>query len=107
MKTKMKRPARRAVASIPDQLRSLIIARGLSPYSVAVAAGVSPSILARFVAGQRGLNLDTYDLIAKALGLRMVETSGRGRAPLQARPVPAPDRTPDDTDGGIVNAPIP
>jgi hypothetical protein len=40
--------------------------------------GLAPSVVTSYMAGQRGLSLDSYGLIAKALGLRMVETSGRG-----------------------------
>jgi hypothetical protein len=68
MKTKMKRPARRAAATVSDQLRSVILNRKLTAYSVAIAAGVAPSVVTRFTSGERGLSLDSYGLIAGALG---------------------------------------
>ena len=63
-----------------DQLRAVILARGLTPYGAAVAAGVAPSIMSRFMSGRRGLALETFDRVTTALGLRLVEVSrGRGR----------------------------
>jgi hypothetical protein len=50
----------------------------LTPYAVATAAGVAPSVLTRFMNGERGLTLDTFDRLA-ALGLRLAETR-RGRS---------------------------
>lgn len=45
---------------------------GLSVYAVAKGSGVSQPILHRFVAGERGLNLDTAGKLCKFLGLMLV-----------------------------------
>jgi DNA-binding phage protein len=89
MKTKARPSAR-----ISDELRTIIRGRGLTPYSVATSAGVAPSVLTRFMSRERGLTLDTFDAIAEALGLRLVETGrGKARAPRPAKPAVPIDRT--------------
>lgn len=47
---------------------------GLSVYAVAKESGVSQPVLHRFVAGERGLNLETADRLCKFLGLGLVRT---------------------------------
>jgi transcriptional regulator with XRE-family HTH domain len=119
MKMKTKRPARRAAAAatISDQLRAVILNRKLTPYSVAVSAGVAPSVVTRFINGERGLTLDTLDRVAGALGLRLIETSGRGirhRQParealaqeqhensMEVDPQPAPNHTSEKVRLGV------
>jgi plasmid maintenance system antidote protein VapI len=75
----MKRRKTPRASAVSEQLRSIISARGLSPYSVSRLADVAPSVLTRFVNGERGLTLDTFDRIALALGLRLAEGSRRGK----------------------------
>ena len=74
---KKRRPAPRR-ESVSDQLRSIIRARNLTPYAVSQAAGVSPSVVSRFVNGERGLTTDSLDAVCSALGLELKETR-RGR----------------------------
>ncbi len=75
---KKRRPSPRPAATVSGQLREIIRARGLTPYAVATAAGVSPSIVTRFDKGDRGLTTPTLDAICSALGLELRETR-RGR----------------------------
>lgn len=71
-------PAR--VAPPSDQLAAMIRASGMTPAALAAASGVAPSILSRFLRGQRGLNSDTIDRLAAALGgIRLETTRARGR----------------------------
>jgi transcriptional regulator with XRE-family HTH domain len=56
---------------ISDQLRAAIKASGLTPYAVAASAGVTPSIVTRFLNGERGLSLESLDAIGVALGLHL------------------------------------
>jgi plasmid maintenance system antidote protein VapI len=63
-------------ASISDTLRDVILERGLSAGSIATEARVTPSSVSRFVARQRGLTTETFDAVAEALGLKLIE--GRG-----------------------------
>lgn len=81
---KTRRPAPAKAAPVSDQLRAIIKAR-ISPYAVATAAGVAPSVLTRFMNGERGLTTDTLDRLAEALGLKLVETR-RGRSAATTRP---------------------
>jgi hypothetical protein len=83
-KTRRRRPDATANAGFASQLRDIISGRRLSAYWVAQTAGVAPSVVSRFLSRERGLTLATFDLIAGALGLKLVE-SGRGRG----RPSPA------------------
>ena len=76
--TKKRRPSAPAPSAISGQLREIISGRGLTAYAVAQSAEVSPSVVSRFLSRERGLTLETFDAIAGALGLRLVET-GRGR----------------------------
>ncbi len=83
-------------AAISGQLREIIAGRNLTAYSLAQAAEVSPSVISRFLSRERGLTLETFDAIAGALGLRLVETGrGRGRPTTARRAVPP--AVPSDT----------
>ena len=77
-------PAR--VPAPSDQLAALLRDCGRSPAAIAAAAEIAPSILSRFLRGERSLSLDTVDRIARALGgLRLVAV---GRRPGRGRPAP-------------------
>lgn len=77
---------------IPDQLRGIIRARGLTAYELARQVETAPSVITRFLNGERGLTLDTFDRIADALNLKLVEgPRPAARTPAPARPAP---RTP-------------
>jgi plasmid maintenance system antidote protein VapI len=52
-------------------LRRIIEAEG-SHYDLAERAGVSRSVISRFVRGERGLTTDTLDRLAAVLRLRVV-----------------------------------
>ncbi len=92
--TKKRRPASRQSATISNQLRAIIRARGLTPYAVSQAADVSPSVVTRFVNGERGLTSDSLDLICEALGLELRETR-RGRSTPGARKAATPEPAAD------------
>lgn len=65
---------------ISDQLRAALADDGRSLYEIAAAADVPRNSLSEFVAGTRqSLALPTVDRVAKALGLRLVQTRRRGR----------------------------
>jgi transcriptional regulator with XRE-family HTH domain len=67
-------PARPA-SPITDELIRIIESRGLSVPEIARRAGIAPSTLTRFLAGQRSLKVDTLDLLAAPLGLRLTGTA--------------------------------
>ena len=60
-------------------LRFSITSSGLTPYALAKLAGVSPGMIARFVAGNRDLRLRTAAKLAAALGMELapVRTGGK------------------------------
>jgi transcriptional regulator with XRE-family HTH domain len=66
-------PMPASVPMISEQLRDVIRRRGLTAYKVAKDAGVSHTIVQRFLDGDRGLKLDSADKIARALRLRLME----------------------------------
>lgn len=74
-----KRRSAEARTTVSGQLREVVRARGLSAFAVAKAADVSPSVVTRFVNGERGMNTATLDRVADALGLELRETR-RGRS---------------------------
>ena len=91
---KKRRAAPRRAASVSNQLRAIIKARGLTPYAVAIAADVAPSVLTRFMRAERSLTLDTFDRVAAALGLELRETR-RGRPAAAKGPEPGHEPDPE------------
>ena len=91
------KPARRPRRRTRDhhclsaQLLEVIRSRGVVPAELARDAAVNPTMIRRFVAGERDVTLGTADRLAEALGLRLVE-GGRGKGKARARAGPAVDR---------------
>lgn len=73
---------RKPTASLSDQIRSVIAARGLTAAAVAAEAKLNPSVVARFLSHARGASSDSLDAMAEVLDLRVVE----GRCGLRANP---------------------
>ena len=66
-------PARHTVSG---QLRDVIESRGLDGLThteLGRISGVDPTVIARFVAGEREIRNGTFDKLATGLGLRLVE----------------------------------
>lgn len=86
----MKKAApRRRAGTFSDSIREAI-GRQPSAAHVARLAGISPSVVLRFLAYQRGLTTDTLDKLADALGLRVVETRRTRTASRTATTTEAP-----------------
>ncbi len=69
--------------SLSAQLRAIIESRGLTAYALGQHSGVDPTVIGRFLAGERDIRLETADKLAASLGLRLVELAkpkGRGRS---------------------------
>lgn len=64
---KKKPPA--APPTVSETIRAVIVSRGLTAYAVASLAGVDTSVVARFLAGERGLSMKTLDRVCSALEL--------------------------------------
>lgn len=74
---KSRRPGRSS--TVTGQLRSIIKSRRLTAYAVATDAGLAPSVVSRFLTGERTLSGDSLDAVCSALGLELKETR-RGRS---------------------------
>jgi len=80
-----KRPAPEGPRTLSHQLRALIrsvVARDeVTACEVARRADVDPKVLARFMAGTRGLTMATADRLAGAVGLKLVEGARQSPRP--------------------------
>jgi hypothetical protein len=54
-----------------DRLRRAVRESGVSRYSISVRTGIAQSTLSKFVAGTRGLGLDSIDKLMDELGLEI------------------------------------
>lgn len=77
--------------TIAGQLRDAIRQSGLSDYALGRRSGVAPIVIGRFLRGVRGLNLDTADRLAAALGFKRVEFARTRRAAPDRPPPPPPE----------------
>jgi hypothetical protein len=68
-----------------EQLREAIRTSGSLPYALSKKAGVSPSMIARFLSGERDIKLDTAGRLFSALGLAI-------KAPTDTEPKGPPPR---------------
>ncbi len=57
--------------TLSETLKAAIKASGLTHYMIGKRAGVTPPMIARFMAGTRDLRLATADKLAEALGLEL------------------------------------
>lgn len=60
-----------------ETLKEVIRQRGLTPYRIAKMSGASIDAIRRFLAGERGLSVATFDAVCTALGLELVEAKPR------------------------------
>jgi len=82
-------PATRTPQSITDQLKAFLLTTGSKTgYGAAKAAGVTPIVVARFIRGERSLNLGTVDRLADVLGLQLIQTAKPRVAKVVPRAVP-------------------
>jgi len=81
--------------SLTAALRRHITDAGLTAYAVSQMTApepegkpvVSPSVVSRFLRGERSLTLETADVIALALNLSLVEVAARRRGPAKRKGV--------------------
>ena len=57
---------------LTDQIRRAINESGVSRYRLWKETGIDQAVLSRFVAGKAGMTLKSLDVLADALGLRIV-----------------------------------
>ncbi len=57
--------------SFSDQLRQAIRESPMSRYEISRRTGIAQSTLSKFIRGERGLSLDSIDLLMMCLGLEI------------------------------------
>lgn len=62
---------KRKTKTIVDQLRTAIVATGLTSYRLGKDAGVSPGVIDRFLTGERDIRLATAARLSTALGIEL------------------------------------
>ena len=67
--------------TLSDTLRDAIKSSGMTCYVLANKAGLSQSVLSRFLSGERDISLGTAGKLADVLGLELVTRSARPAAP--------------------------
>jgi len=69
------------MSQILDELQRRIQASGKSRYALSKETGIEESALSRFMAGTRGLSIDSIEKLAKALGCEIIirKRKKRGR----------------------------
>jgi transcriptional regulator with XRE-family HTH domain len=60
---------------VSDQLREIIRSRDETPTELGKRANVDPTVIARFLSGDREIRNGTFDKLAAALDLRLVEVA--------------------------------
>jgi ribosome-binding protein aMBF1 (putative translation factor) len=65
---------------LTDQIRRAINESGVSRYRLWKETGIDQAVLSRFVAGKAGMTLKSLDVLADALGLRIVADRSKRKA---------------------------
>jgi plasmid maintenance system antidote protein VapI len=65
--------------SFTDELRSAIEESGLTRYAIWQATGIDQGSLCKFMAGERGLGMESIDKLADLLGLHIVAEPRRSK----------------------------
>ncbi len=68
-------PPRGSRHSLSNQIREVIASRQITAYALGRDSGVDATVIARFMAQERDIRLETADKLAAALGLRLVEVA--------------------------------
>ena len=65
--------------SLSDELRQAVERSGLSRYAIWQAVGIDQASMSKFMAGERGLTLESIDKLAELLGLHIVADAEQRR----------------------------
>lgn len=60
------------IPKLSDQIRAAVGTSGVSAYRISAETGIDKAALSRFVSGERGLSLDSIDVLAGYLKLTIV-----------------------------------
>ena len=75
---------------VSDQLKLLIEESPLSRHRLCALAGVSAASMAQFIAGRRGLSLESLDALGAVMGLEL--TASKATLRKLAKDAPSPGR---------------
>jgi len=85
-------PKKKQRLSLSDELRQAVERCGLSRYSIWQQTGIDQGTLSKFMAGDRGLSIESIDKLATLLGLHIciadAEQSRKGRRKTDGERVP-------------------
>jgi plasmid maintenance system antidote protein VapI len=71
---------------ILEELREMVRADDRSDRQIAITAGIHPNTFSAFMAGRRGLSVDTAEELAKALGRKLrVDDDAKPKRPKPRR----------------------
>ena len=57
---------------LSDQIRQAVVDSKVSRYRIWKDTGIDQSVLGKFVSGERGISMETLDVLAEYLGLRIM-----------------------------------
>jgi transcriptional regulator with XRE-family HTH domain len=72
-------PKKQKRLSFSDELRQAVERSGLSRYAIGAATGLDEGSLSKFMAGERGLRMESIDKLADLLRLHIVSDAEVGR----------------------------
>jgi hypothetical protein len=68
-----------------EQLRAAVLNCSESRYQISKATGIAEGNLSKFVHGERGLSMESIDLICEYLGLRLVGPKRKSKSNRKGR----------------------
>lgn len=71
--------AKKRPKKFSDQIRAAVENCGESRYRISAETGIDAGALCHFVAGRRGLSMDSLDKLADCIGLRVVAKGEHGK----------------------------
>ena len=78
-------PKKKQRTSLSDELRQAVEQSGLSRYSVWQQTGIDQGTMSKFMAGDRGLSIESIDKLADLLGLHICSADAEQRRPKGGR----------------------
>lgn len=67
--------------SLSDELRQAVERSGLSRYSICQQTGIDQGSMSKFLAGERGLGIESIDKLAELLGLHICTADAKRSRP--------------------------
>ena len=71
--------SKRKPKKLSDQVRELVRTSGYTRYAIWKATGIDQGVLSHFLAGNRGISMESLDVLAEFLDLEVVRKSKKGR----------------------------